>query len=155
MGLYVEKGPKRRRVYFAETMSPGERAFEVFIRWYLDERLHQAITDDFQHLELMKAKFVEEKSNYSKSPKIWWKAYKEKYEKGETIFDPRTKDGWSPVRRKTAKALTSNIRKMVKVLGEKEWPSTKRPAIEMENGFPKPTERDAFGLVAQLLHEYV
>ena len=54
MNHYIELGAKRQRLCemdSSETMSIANRACEVFMRWYLDERIHQAIDDYYQSLE--------------------------------------------------------------------------------------------------------
>ncbi|KAL3934356.1 MAG: hypothetical protein SGARI_003422 [Bacillariaceae sp.] len=152
--IVAENGAKRQRlckVASSETMTVADRAFEVFMRWYIDERIHQVIADAFQDYEFHIAAWFWERRVYTDEIQVYNEVILP-HPNRLTCAD--TEGCWSEFGMKRMRALNGTIVHYNDLLIDKE-PLIRRKAELGEDGFPyRPTRRDTIDLVNKLLEEF-
>ena len=160
MNHYIETGSKRQRVckMASETMSVADKAFEVFMRWYIDERIHQLIADQYQWMEVVHAAWEREHKIYEEStPEAYIKAFE--LHKGEDVghFHPSSSSGWTKSGALKLEGADRTIAHYNNLLVNKEqlqWPLKRKEPEMGEDNRPKMPTVDAFDLVEQLLKDF-
>ena len=155
MNQYVEKGAKRQRLCEnAETMTDANRACEVFMRWYLDERIHQVISDCYQMVEVVIADWELESSLHEMAPED----FKEIASESNTnYFDPESDNGWSDFALQQLLDASDHIRVFNSLLIDKKElpvPLGRRKAEMGDDNFPKrPPLDDSLDVVFRLFKD--
>ncbi|KAL3909290.1 MAG: hypothetical protein SGILL_008143 [Bacillariaceae sp.] len=142
-------------------MSTADRAYEVFMRWYLDERMHQVIADFYQMREVVIAAREFQRSCHDQYPEH----FKEVASRlPHRVFDWNSNDGWTDFGREEAAACEKHIIVFNDLLVDKKQLPVPLIRIKPEMGdeegdedfrirFPKEPNLDARALVFQLLKD--
>ena len=165
MDKYIENGAKRQRICDmasssseTETMSLADKVFEVFMPWFLDERIHLVINEWYQWLEVVMWHWEMDRDYYKKYPEDFLKIAAEKEAEGTPrYFDPKSHDFFTSYGREKFMGCQGMILCWNKLLVDKKelpTPLIRRKRALGEDGKPVLPSHDAHNSLCRILKEY-